>query len=70
MFAGLMPSEIDKLFPEIWLNDDEEGGKKHVRRRAFEASAYPIGKKPRRCFILKFYTTKKENIWLNRFPTF
>ena len=27
MFAGLMPSEIDKLFPEIWLNDDEEGGK-------------------------------------------
>ena len=27
MFAGLMPSEIDKLFPDIWLNDDEEGGK-------------------------------------------
>jgi len=27
MFAGLMPSEIDKHFPDIWLNDDEEGGK-------------------------------------------
>ncbi len=27
MFAGLMPSEIAKLYPELWLNDDEEGGK-------------------------------------------
>lgn len=27
MLAGLMPSEIEKLFPDIWLNDDEEGGK-------------------------------------------
>jgi len=27
MFAGLMPSEIDKHLPDIWLNDDEEGGK-------------------------------------------
>ena len=27
MFAGLMPSEINKLYPNLWLNDDEEGGK-------------------------------------------
>jgi len=27
MFAGLMPSDIDKHFPDIWLNDEEEGGK-------------------------------------------
>lgn len=27
MFAGLMPSEIQKMFPNIWLNDEEEGGK-------------------------------------------
>jgi len=27
IFAGLMPSEIDKLYPDIWLNDDEEGNK-------------------------------------------
>ena len=27
MFAGLMPSEIAKLYPKLWLNDDEEGGK-------------------------------------------
>jgi CheY-like chemotaxis protein len=27
LFSGLMPSEIDKLYPELWKNDDEEGGK-------------------------------------------
>jgi len=27
IFAGLMPLEIDKLYPEFWLNDEEEGGK-------------------------------------------
>lgn len=27
LFAGLMPSEIEKKFPTLWLNDEEEGGK-------------------------------------------
>lgn len=27
MFAGLMPSEIKKLSPEYWLDDEDEGGK-------------------------------------------
>lgn len=27
IFSGLMPSEINKLYPELWKNDDEEGGK-------------------------------------------
>jgi predicted AlkP superfamily pyrophosphatase or phosphodiesterase len=27
LFAGLMPSEIEKRFPNLWFNDDEEGGK-------------------------------------------
>ncbi|HET6245775.1 MAG: bifunctional response regulator/alkaline phosphatase family protein [Bacteroidetes bacterium] len=27
MFAGLLPSEIEKRFPKMWLNDEEEGGK-------------------------------------------
>lgn len=26
-FAGLMPSEIEKRFPKLWINDEEEGGK-------------------------------------------
>jgi hypothetical protein len=27
IFAGLMPSEIEKLTPDYWLNDEEAGGK-------------------------------------------
>ena len=27
IFAGLMPSDIQKRFPDWWLNDNEEGGK-------------------------------------------
>jgi len=26
-FAGLMPSEIQKTHPDLWLNDEDEGGK-------------------------------------------
>ena len=27
IFAGLMPSEIEARFPNLWLNDEEDGGK-------------------------------------------
>ncbi|GAA3580861.1 bifunctional response regulator/alkaline phosphatase family protein [Snuella lapsa] len=27
MFSGLMPSDMEKLFPEYWKNDTDEGGK-------------------------------------------
>jgi CheY-like chemotaxis protein len=27
LFAGLMPSEIEKMFPTLWKNEDDEGGK-------------------------------------------
>ncbi|MEP7196224.1 MAG: response regulator [Saprospiraceae bacterium] len=27
IFAGMLPSEIEKIYPEWWLNDNEEGGK-------------------------------------------
>ena len=27
IFAGLMPAEISKMHADLWLNDDEEGGK-------------------------------------------
>jgi len=27
MFSGLMPSEMEKLFPQYWKNDTDEGGK-------------------------------------------
>ncbi|MCF8380802.1 MAG: PglZ domain-containing protein [Bacteroidales bacterium] len=27
MFAGLMPEEINRIYPELWVFDEEEGGK-------------------------------------------
>jgi len=27
IFSGLLPSEIEKRFPNLWVNDEEEGGK-------------------------------------------
>ncbi|MBK7701196.1 MAG: PglZ domain-containing protein [Saprospiraceae bacterium] len=27
IFSGLLPIDIQKRFPEWWLNDNEEGGK-------------------------------------------
>ena len=36
IFAGLMPVSIDKLMPNKWLNDNEEGGK-----NMHEASPHP-----------------------------
>jgi CheY-like chemotaxis protein len=27
VFSGMMPSDIEKRHPKLWLNDDEEGGK-------------------------------------------
>lgn len=49
MFAGLMPSEIEKLHPEFWLNEDDEGSKnqfeeplmqKQLSRLGIKASFY------------------------------
>jgi DNA-binding response OmpR family regulator len=34
IFAGLMPSEIESRFPNLWLNDEEEGGK-NLHEEAF-----------------------------------
>ncbi len=36
MFAGMMPLEIDKRFPNYWLNDDEEGGKNQYEPELLE----------------------------------
>ena len=27
IFSGMLPSEIEKIYPDWWLNDNEEGGK-------------------------------------------
>ncbi|MCE5346827.1 MAG: PglZ domain-containing protein [Bacteroidales bacterium] len=35
IFAGLMPSEINEIFPELWINDDEDEGKNNFEEELF-----------------------------------
>lgn len=37
IFAGLMPAEIEKSFPDLWKNDEEEGGKNLQEEVFFKA---------------------------------
>ena len=35
MFAGLMPTEIEKIYPQLWLNEDDEGTKNQYEGELF-----------------------------------
>lgn len=37
IFAGMLPSDIEKTFPDLWKNDEEEGGK-NLHEEAFFAA--------------------------------
>jgi CheY-like chemotaxis protein len=37
IFAGMMPVEIEKKFPQLWKNDEEEGGKNLHEQELLEA---------------------------------
>lgn len=37
IFSGLMPSDMEKLHPDLWLNDTDEGGK-NLKEEAFMAA--------------------------------
>lgn len=44
LFAGLMPSEIQRMFPKFWLNEEEEGGKNQFEKELLEANLQRNGK--------------------------
>ncbi len=44
IFAGLMPLEIDRRFPNYWLNDDEEGGKNEYEPELLNHQLQRFGK--------------------------
>jgi CheY-like chemotaxis protein len=47
MFAGLMPREIADMNPQLWLNDDEEGGKNLNEEELLQKQLVRLGKKYR-----------------------
>ncbi len=44
IFAGLMPLAIDKLMPDKWLNDNEDGGKNMYEEEFLRRLLYQAGK--------------------------
>jgi len=44
LFAGLLPSEIEKKFPGKWLNDEDEGGKNQHEEEFLAANLKRMGR--------------------------
>lgn len=44
MFAGLLPSEIEKMFPKLWANDEDEGPKNAHEEEFLAAQLKRLGK--------------------------
>lgn len=45
LFAGLMPSEIAKKYPQYWKNDEDEGGKNLFEAELLERNLDRLGRK-------------------------
>jgi hypothetical protein len=43
IFSGLMPSEMEKLYPQYWLNDTDEGGKNMFEKEFMETQLKRLG---------------------------
>jgi hypothetical protein len=50
MFAGLMPSEIEKLYPEMWDDDDNEGHKNRFEEQLLRKQMMRHGRKEKLYF--------------------
>ncbi len=56
MFAGLMPSEIEKLYPMLWDDDDNEGNKNQHEEELLRKQMLRLGRKE------KLYFDKVSNL--------
>lgn len=50
MFAGLMPSEIEKLYPHLWEDDDNEGNKNQHEEQLLQKQMARFGRKEKLYF--------------------
>ncbi len=66
MFAGLMPFEIEKLFPEFWLYDEDEGGKNLFEEQLLNNHLKRLGK-DYKYYYSKILNNKEGNSLLNKF---
>jgi len=57
MFAGLMPSEIERLYPQFWDDDDNEGHKNRFEFELLQTQLARLGKNYK-LFFEKFVSVK------------
>lgn len=57
IFAGMMPSEIEKFHPDWWLNDNEKGGKNMYEEALLNEQLRRVTRKP-----IKTSYTKVTNV--------
>ena len=50
IFAGLLPSEIEKRHPDLWLNDEDEGGKNMHEAEFLAGQLQRLGKDVRHSY--------------------
>lgn len=55
IFAGMLPSDIEKRFPKMWFNDEDEGGKNQFEEEFFADQLQRLRKN------IKFSYTKVTN---------
>jgi len=51
MFSGLMPSEIERLYPNMWMNDEEEGLKNTFEEELLRKQLNRLNKNYKFCYI-------------------
>ena len=66
-FAGLMPSEIEKRFPNNWFNDNEEGNKNEFERDFLEDQMKRLGLSGKSMKYLKILNSDFERKILDDF---
>ena len=66
-FAGLMPSEIEKRFPDYWINDNEEGNKNEHERDYLEDQMKRLGLSGKSMKYLKILNSDFEKKILEDF---
>lgn len=44
MFSGLMPADMEKIYPEYWKNDTDEGGKNNFEKEFLDTQIKRLGK--------------------------
>ncbi len=68
LFAGLMPSEIEKIYPELWKNETDEGNKNMKESELLGMYLKRCGRKEKH-FYFKVLNNEYEKKMVERMPS-